>query len=291
MNDKTLRGNVTIASLIAILMLTGCGGGGGGGGPQTPGGQTGGQTDGETGGQTGGETGGQMGGQTDGQAISLTALGHITSPYSNPTAEDLLDHWSDPAILQHALGTSALNHTDALARISTLTSIFQVEKDPSNHSLALLRNVDPEEISAIGTRDGITYGQWTSGPAGGLNIEFDWRFAQDFDADARARMERAGKSWSWRILDDFGTHTLARGFTHHYRNEDTGQRETVVTDEDLLASDLLILVVKNGETGSAGATRYGFGRETTQTDYEPWFGVIELPQDRHNQTSTMAHEM
>ena len=223
--------------------------------------------------------------------VSLSALAQITDSLHNPTAEDLLDHWNDPAVLQGALGTTALNHTDTSARISTLESIFQVSKDQSDPSLALLRNVDPDDISVIGERDGITYGQWTGGPAGGLNIEFDWRFAEAFDADARARMERAGKSWSWRILDDFGTHTLAKGFEHHYRNEDTGQHETVVTDEDLLAGDLLILVVKNGEAGNASATRYGFGRETTETDYEPWFGVIELPQDRHNQTSTMAHEI
>ena len=27
----------------------------------------------------------------------------------------------------------------------------------------------------------------------------------------RARMERAGKLWSWRLLDDFGTHVAERG--------------------------------------------------------------------------------
>lgn len=67
--------------------------------------------------------------------------------------------------------------------------------------------------------------------------------------------------------------------------------ETLRTDEDLKADDLLIVVVKDGERGSAGSVRYGFGRETSYNDYEPWFGLISLPQDRHNQTSTMAHEI
>ena len=49
---------------------------------------------------------------------------------------------------------------------------------------------------SLGERNGITYGRWTGGPAGTLNIEFDWRFAPTLDAERRARMERAGKSWS-----------------------------------------------------------------------------------------------
>ena len=50
-----------------------------------------------------------------------------------------------------------------------------------------------------GERDGITYGQWKGGPAGSLNIEFDWRFARNADRAARVRMERAGKTWSYQV--------------------------------------------------------------------------------------------
>ena len=70
-----------------------------------------------------------------------------------------------------------------------------------------------EDIEIIGERNGIAYGQWKGGPAGTLHIEFDWRFAENLPAGVRARMDRAGKSWSHRILDDFGTHEVSAGTT------------------------------------------------------------------------------
>lgn len=209
----------------------------------------------------------------------------------NPLAEDLLDHWNEPKALEKALGLMWLDEADEGDRRDAAADLFsRVGNDPAETRIKL-RNVRPEDMEIIGKRGEVTYGRWKGGPAGTLNIEFDWRFAQDFDAEARARMERAGKSWSWRILDDFGQHVLNAGKRLRYRSTVTRKRETIRTDEDLTADDLLIVVVKDGERGSAGSVRYGFGRETSYNDYEPWFGLISLPQDRHNQTSTMAHEI
>jgi len=209
----------------------------------------------------------------------------------NPSAEDLLDHWNRPEPLTTALGLWSVDEAESEHRIGTGVDLLRAVGNDSTRMATRLRNVRAEDMEVVGQKAGITYARWKGGPAGTLNIEFDWRFAQDFDAEARARMERAGKSWSWRILDDFGQHVLESGKQLWYRNGRTRRRETLRTDEDLKADDLLIVVVKDGERGSAGSVRYGFGRETSYNDYEPWFGLISLPQDRHNQTSTMAHEI
>ena len=58
-----------------------------------------------------------------------------------------------------------------------------------------MRNIRPEDIEIIGERNGIAYGQWKGGPAGTLHIEFDWRFAENFPAEVRARMEPG-----WKVL-------------------------------------------------------------------------------------------
>ena len=165
---------------------------------------------------------------------------------NSPTAADLLDHWDDSEALKNFFSLSPVNQADIESRRTLIKDLIDAAGSDPATSGTILRSVDPDDIEIIGERDGITYGQWKGGPAGTLNIEFDWQFAQSFGAEARARMERAGKSFSWRILDDFGTHTLERGFAHEYRNYDTNQNETVVTDKDLPADDLLIVVVETG---------------------------------------------
>ena len=60
------------------------------------------------------------------------------------------------------------------AHIDALKSISASPRGQSDPSQTLLGNVDAATITVIGERDGITYGQWKDGPAGTLNIEFDW---------------------------------------------------------------------------------------------------------------------
>ena len=111
------------------------------------------------------------------QSISISSLAQITDQRGNPSAEDFLDHWNDPEVLQGEIGTSGLNGGEISSRISTLKSIVATPTDQVDESLTLLRNVDAETMIVIGERDGITYGQWKSGPAGTLDIDFDYRFA------------------------------------------------------------------------------------------------------------------
>ena len=134
------------------------------------------------------------GGGDDG--VSGPAFG--TYARGNPTAEDLLDHWDDPERLRSALGLSAVA-TIAESRAAIRALLEEGAGGATIGTRAMLRNVQPEDIVVVGERDGITYGQWKGGPAGTLNIEFDWRFAENVDAESRVRMERAGKLWSRRV--------------------------------------------------------------------------------------------
>ena len=213
---------------------------------------------------------------------------HPTHERDNPAAEDLLDHWNDPEVLRGALSLTPVNRADMAERTRRLTDLINMAGgDPAGTGTRLrnFRPVHPEDIEIIGEREGITYGRWTGGPAGTLNIEFDWRFAPNFDAATRARMERAGKSWSWRLLDDFGTHVAGRGSELGF--VDAEQRE--VLSEDVTADDVLIFIFDEGdsETSSAGPQ----AREGIHDDYQPWLGVVQLSQRHTDYTVVMAHEV
>ena len=235
----------------------------------------------------------------DGMAVYDRTGGTPTFMFAHPryerenlTAEDLLDHWNEPEQLRAELGLLTVDAAEVVNRRNDLAELISMAGGDPAQTGTRLRNVRPEDIEIIGERDGITYGRWTGGPAGTFNIEFDWRFAQDFDAEARARLERAGKSWSWRILDDFDTRVVRNIlYTYTLVNTPDGEVEDVdfAMGEGVSVDDLLIMVVKDGERGGAGSSTRE--REATAEDYEPWFGWLYFPKDRSNQTSTMAHEI
>ncbi len=217
--------------------------------------------------------------------IPTFMFSHPTYERDNPTAEDLLDHWNDPEPLRAALGMSAVAAADIAGRKSSLADLINAAGGDSAETGTLLRNVQPEDIEIIGERDGITYGRWKGGPAGTLNMEFDWRFAPDVDAAVRARMERAGKAWSWRFLDDFGTHTLNKGSEIRFHDV-----LWAVLDEDVTTNGLRIFVVDKRSGGSSTGGARG-PRKRTADDYEPPFGGVLLSSDHRESTGTMVHEI
>ena len=210
---------------------------------------------------------------------------HRTYERDNPSAEDLLDHWNQPEPLRAALGLSAVDAADVADRTRDLANLINMAGGDPAETGTRLRDVRPKDVEIIGERDGITYGRWTGGPAGTLNIEFDWRFAQNFDAATRAGMERAGKSWSWRILDDFGTHVVDRGTEISY-NDRTG---SVTIDEDVPVDGVLIFMIDGGDasTSSAGPRP----PERMDDDYQPWLGILRLSRRHVDLTDVMAHEV
>ena len=206
----------------------------------------------------------------------------------NPAAEDLLDHWNDPERLRQALGLAALNAADEAHQAAVLSVLIHAAGGDPAGTGARLRNLRPEDVEIIGERDGITHGQWKGGPAGKFNIEFDWRFAPNFAAETRARMERAGKSWSWRIEDDFEPRVVERGEEIPYPNEDDVD-QTATLARDVPADDVLIFVFDKGQSGSSAAgPRYALRSED---DYQPFLGVVSLSQRHVESTAFMAHEI
>ena len=222
-----------------------------------------------------------------------TGLGQITGWRNNPTAADLLDHWNDTDGLRQGIGAGlvGLSSSDSSTRLDTLSSILQTPTDTLNESKTLLRNVDIGSMTVIGERDGITYGQWKSGPAGTLNIDFDYRFAPELDESARAQLERAGKSWSWRLGDNFGTRTI-----------DAGQRiarsltvegitlEELRLDEEVTTDGHLIFVDRHdGTRRSLGGWRDRSRRGIERNDFEPLFGYVRLGQPRFDEVGSRGN--
>ena len=203
----------------------------------------------------------------------------------NPAAEDLLDHWNEPEPLRAALGLSAVASGDIADRMAVLAALIDAAGGSSGESGTSLRNVRPDEIEIIGERDGITYGRWRGGPAGTMNIEFDWRWGTDFDAETRARMERAGKSWSHRILYGIEPRVLREGL------EIAGGLR--VLDEDVVADDVRIFVISRGDHNPGGASGGPSQWRYADDDgrFQPIAGYIYYGPLLHDQTATMAHEI
>ena len=223
--------------------------------------------------------------QVDGRVASGWFGGGGALWTNNPGAEDLLDHWDEPQVLRSAMGLSARSPSAIVERQNRLKTFLDGAGGSPDDTGVRFRNVRAEDVEIIDEKNGITYGQWKGGPAGTLNIEFDWRFAPDLDGTVRARMERAGKAWSWRFLDDFGMHTLNNG--REIRFHDV---LWAVLDEDVSTNGLRIFVVDKRSGGSSTGGARG-PRKRTVDDYEPPFGGILLSNSAHDSTSTMVHEI
>ena len=217
----------------------------------------------------------------------IPTLGSIHGAHrrDNAAAKDLLDHWNETQSLSDSMDVSSVNDTAAAARRSTLGTLLEAADGAPEDGRPRLRNVRAEDMEVVGEADGITYGQWKGGPAGTLNIEFDWRLGPDLDAGIRARMERAGKSWSWRLRDDFVAGRLQAGKEIRFHDELWG-----TVDEAVSADDLLIFVVDKGSTGSSTGGATG-PRKRAEDDYEPSFGRILLSQSARDSSGVMAHEI
>ncbi len=202
---------------------------------------------------------------------------------ANPSAEDLGESWNDPAMLRTALGLSPV--TDPETRIAGLRAIAGSGARADIGSRSVLDPIDVEDIEILGERDGILYRQWKGGPAGTLDIDFDWRFAPNASAETRARMERAGKAWSRRIADEFGEHTAPAGTVIHLGDVEKTLDAPVTTD------GVLIFVVDKGPVTDRFSSGGPDEIEYTDDDFQPWLGGILLNREHHGSRGVMAHEI
>ncbi len=222
---------------------------------------------------------------------SVTIWGHAQD---NPTAEDLLDHWNDPQTLRSALALSGLSRSDVAEGNQDLRALLDVANgDPGNVGVRF-RNVQPESVDIVGERDGITYGQWKSGPAGTLDIEFDFRFVHGYDSELmRAGMEREGKLWSWRLKDTFDEHVIKRGTSIHVSHP-----KYVSLNQDVPVDGLLVFIFE--EPGVwAGAPAQP--TRPNVNHFQPLWGGVRYPDlgpivealghDPMTRVWAMAHEL
>ena len=285
MTTPALPRPAAVILMFALLVVSGCGGGGGSGSisirPDPPTRPT--ESD---------PTLEAVDPDPPTQGDSPSLLAQITDSIENLSAEDLLEHWDDPEVLREETGTSRLSYTEASARILSLKAISQAPQgDPPDESLMLLRNVDPDSVSVVGEHDGVTYGQWRSGPAGTLDIDFDYRFAPELDESERAYIERAGKSWSWRLTDNFGTHTVPAGRQIDRARVIGGVSvEELRLDAEVVTDGLPIFVDRHdGTPRSRGSWRGDAARIDENMDFEPLFGAIRMGKERFDQVASRGN--
>ena len=227
-----------------------------------------------------------------GGAPAVTAWRHSRGfSRDNPSAEDLLDHWNDSQALRTAMRLSAVRQADIAERKGRLKSLLDGVGGSPEDAGVMFRNVRVEDIEIIGERNGITYGQWKRGPAGTLNMEFDWTLALNVDVTTRVLTERVGKLWTWRLQDDFGTHTAMAGTTLR------DGPSTARLADDLVADDIAVVMWHTSENLDYAASAGPDATVITDDDFEPWRGHILLVQDRYLEGSNhwtyflMAHEI
>ncbi len=268
---KTSHSFLTLIILLLLVFISSGCGGGGGGGARMPG----------TGPMVTPE---QPETPEPAEPMLNTGLGQNTGWRNNPTAQDLLDHWNDPDGLQQGIGMGlvALSSSDRSTRLNTLSSILQTPTDSLDDSKTLLRNVDFGTMTVIGERDGITYGQWKSGPAGTLDIDFDFRFTPGLDPTVRAMIERSGKSWSWRLADDFGRHTIQSGTVVSLPD-----RPPLVLDEDVTTDGIVIFMDHYDEDTESRGRHLDLDQSAlANNEFKPFLGTILLAQSRIDRAYT-----
>ena len=247
-----------------VLALVGCGGGGGGPGPGTG-----------------------VGGPPE---LDLQQPGDFSRELTqnNRMAEDIMDHWNQPEQLRQALELTLVSEENKPARLAAFA--------------ALDADVDTDSIEILGERHGITYGRWTGGPAGTFNIEFDYRFADEATPEQRARIERAGKSWSWRLADESRRYTIDAGRqVASSTTADGVPLEELRVDEDVTTDGLVIFVdFHDGTRRSLGGSSISSRSARERGDFHPYAGKIRIGTPRFDEvpergdlrlTGLLAHEI
>ena len=210
----------------------------------------------------------------------------VTSTHAraNVAAIDPRDGWADPAPLTAALGLAPV--ADPATRAAAIAALHRATATADIGSRALIDRVAPGDVEILGERGGAVYAQWKAGPAGTLDIEFDWRFAPNVDAQSRALMERAGKAWSRRLADELQPHTVPAGAEIAH-----GDEFTATLDGPVTADDILIFVIDKGPVTDMWSSAGPEHVEYTQTDLQPRTGTLLLNRDHHDSRRVMVHEI
>ena len=201
---------------------------------------------------------------------------------NNHAAVDLLDHWG-----RRRIGTM----TTDLSLIgpalqddeTTLRELHAAAQTGSDTPVAPdLHAEDPVQV--LGTNRGIRYGRWTGGPADTLSIEFNLSRSDDDlqqDEGFRSMLERAGKSWSYRIADTWTAWQRTEGELKGRLLHNGFPEATIEVGPEGELSTGLEIYVTRGELGNfAGRALGGRSLPSWPDWWEPHFGAIEIDEDR-----------
>ena len=183
--------------------------------------------------------------------------------------------------LRSSSGVSAVSQSASAERRSGLKSLLDAADGNHDNTGVRFRNVRVEDVQIIGEENGITYGQWKGGPAGSLNIEFDYRFAPNISLGSRAWMERAGKKWSWRLRDDFETRVARRGVRTNHGIDPEGRRQIIKTlDADTPVDDITVIMLQNNEGYGVNHVVEAAISGISNDDYQPWLASMIVEPER-----------
>ena len=242
------------AALATALILAACGGGGSGGGSPTA-----------------------QPMEPDPPTVMPEPDPIVSFTRSNPTGQDLLDHWNQPDAAQTALGL-----TTGDAAMGEIRSLIRGADDVREGSRAVMRNAGSSRIETIGENNGITYGTWQDGPAGTLNMQPDWSQAGRLSGEQRGDIERAMKAWTYRLDEDFPARQVPAHENYTWMQ--------FSYDEPQTADDMLVAVelVRNPSGASAGGNYFEWS--VRNGDLETWFGHIQLSQEALDYKTTHSLE-
>ena len=205
----------------------------------------------------------------------------------NPNAHDIGEHWREDEAMAEALGVErGMGTTKAgLARAHGAAEAAQ------DASKTRLRNVAPAQMQVLGTAHGVSVGHWRDGPAGTLDIDFDWRGAPGATAAQRAATERAGREWARRVASERSTGTIPAGSYISIQTTDLDSGPKLLhftTEHDSVHDGLLIFVFDAGPTGfsSGGPVHY-----CTPDGCETKYGVMAITDGDRTDRRVVTHEI
>ena len=209
-------------------------------------------------------------------------------PRNNPTAADLLDHWGHRRV-QGVVTGLGLNTPMSDADATDLTTLQELAQE-SDEAVVAPDLRDDDKVQVLGARQGVTYGRWVGGPADTLSIEFELSISDrtlrerpDIRTILEPMLERAGKAWSYGIVDTWTTWALEEGDFKFWLINGTDLSTPVYVGEGGEASTGLVIDVRDDDLPAYAAGWAQLGTSPPGESWQPRFAPLEIDTDHVQQ--------